>query len=123
MTDTTKQFKFTADPYIEIEVEVDLSLLTPEIAAEINSFWGDDDDRLYQCDGDVIATVARLFAARALKEIAADGGSFFTSDGLEAAHYTREILKQEGWPGGDWKGLRIVSADFAIPGFDDLEAA
>ena len=60
----------------EVLLEVDMSILTPELAAEINGFWNGAEARLRDQGGEVVQTVVRLFGARAIFCMQADGGAF-----------------------------------------------
>lgn len=103
------RFRITNHDGFEATIDADLSILTTELATEINTFWGGAEDRLRDQGGDVQKTVVRLFGARVLNEIAAEGGGDIDPHG--SAIYTRQLLDEEGWPGSDWKGLLMVRAE------------
>ena len=116
-----KQYVITAeDTEHEIKMTVDMDLLTPEMATEINTFWGDADWRLSQADGDVVQAVIRLFGQHAINKMLCEGGNDFSDEdvGLQVAE---DLLDEEGWPGKDWKGFLIRSACVALPSFDQIE--
>lgn len=109
----------------EVTLEVDPSILTLEMAAEINGFHGPAraKDRLSVQNNDLLATVARMFGACAIFCIAADGGADIGEGKTEAAvAYVKDTLSQEheGWPRYEELGIRIVSAFVGAPNYDDV---
>src|SRR3990167_5695986 len=61
----------------EVTLQVDLDVLTPALAAEINNFWSHPKDRLQAEDGDVVRAVVRMFGEAAIRHFMADGGASF----------------------------------------------
>ena len=62
----------------EVTLEVNHNRLTPEIATQINEFWGGWDDRLIaESSGDVVKTTIRLFGLRMIHMMLSQGGAFF----------------------------------------------
>ncbi|MGE3348162.1 MAG: DUF2528 family protein [Ramlibacter sp.] len=109
----------------EVTLEVDPAVLTLEMAAEINNFHGPimAELRLADQNGDLLATVARMFGACALFCMAADGGAQIEEGEAEAAAlYVNNTLVQEheGWPTYEELGIRIVSAYVAAPNYHDV---
>jgi hypothetical protein len=102
-------------------LEVDQDTLTVELATEINNFWGGASSRLQETDGDVRRAVVRLFAVRAFHHILADGG-YAGEDVRALTHYAMSVASEEGWPGLDELGIRIVSADVYAPDFHSIRA-
>lgn len=108
-----------------ITLEVDTEKLTPELATEINEFWGGADDRLQAEDGDVVRAVIRLYGARMMGLMLAVGG-VTVDDRIETSGpsiWTKEMHAEEGWPGADGTphgvlGIRVVEANVEAPGFD-----
>lgn len=121
-----KDFMVSAlDGEWQVVLEVDLDKLTVERAREHNLFWSGADFRVAAEDGDVVKAAVRNFGTRAIREIASDGGDWF-GDGTHSKHYTDQIHEEEGFGGGDgtphgWIGIRIVSAEVNVPGFNDCE--
>lgn len=110
----------------EVVLEVDMDILTEEKATLINGFWTSAEDRLDECDGNVRATVVRLFGQNAICTFLQDGG-VCTSKGSFLARISKDLRAEEGWGGeGDtpgtfgWCGIRVVSADVELPRFDDV---
>lgn len=111
----------------EVTLEVDLDRLTAERAELINSFWTSADDRLDEEGGDVVRTVIRLAGLEVMCEILEDGGADFgDADSWYCQKTTKALQDSEGWGGvveGDdfgWCGIRVVGAEIAQPGFEDL---
>lgn len=117
---------------MEVTLEVDFDTLTPEVAREINEFWGDDDCRLSQANGNVQLAVVRLFGLRMMYLMLETGGANFneTAKGLDgantAAYWSEKLRNEEGWGAEKegtrfgWCGIRLVAAEVAGPDFDDL---
>lgn len=111
----------------EVVLEVDMDILTEEKAALINNFWTSAEDRLDECDGNVRATVVRLFGQNAICTFLQDGGVCTSTDWV-LSRISKELRGEEGWGGeGDtpgtfgWCGIRVVSADVVLPSFDEME--
>lgn len=104
----------------DIVLEVDLDQLTIERATEINQFWGGDDDRLAEADGDVVRAVIKHAAKRLVYALLEQGGEV-VRDGEQSQIWTQQDLhNQEGWGGTDdgnpfgWCGIRLVRADVLV---------
>ncbi len=124
-----KAFKVTADWFSDASVtlRVDLGILTPELAAEINKFWGDARARLAAEDGDEVRTVARLFGAQAIRYFMSDGGASFGPDPSTAAprYWTQKVIdaQGEGWLSADGLGILIIAAEVDDVGYYDVDLA
>ncbi len=110
----------------QVTLEVNMDILTEEKATMINDFWTSAEDRLDECDGNVRATVVRLFGQNAICTFLQDGGVCTSSDWVLSRIF-KELRGEEGWGGeGDtpgtfgWCGIRVVSADVELPSFDDM---
>lgn len=99
-----KRYILNADD-VEIKVEVDASILTPELATEINEFYSDYDSRLARSDNDPVKAVL-LFAFPMLFNALCNGWNE-----VGAAKRFAEI---EGVP--EEHGITIV--EYIIPEFD-----
>lgn len=66
---------------MEVELEVDHDILTPERAAMINNFWSNNDGRESEAGGAVPAVI-RLFGACAINAMLAEGGADFGRHGV-----------------------------------------
>jgi len=126
---TLKTFKVSdwSDNF-SVVLEVDLDKLTPELADEVNTFWGGAEDRLESEEGDVVKAVIRLYGSTLIALLAADGGAYLSPNRVPGCceAWTQTMQNEEGWPGADGTphgalGIRLVQADVQIPGFDDLE--
>ncbi len=108
----------------EITVEVDHDILTKERATEINSFWGGDEHRLSDADGDVVRAVIKFAAQGWIYDLLEAGGVQVT-DGGQSRYWTEDRHNKEGWggvvEGSDfgWCGIRLVRADVDV----DLDLA
>ncbi|ADU99790.1 DUF2528 family protein [Alicycliphilus denitrificans] len=104
----------------EVTLQVDLDVLTPELAAEINGFWSGDDDRLRAEDGNVLLAVIRMFGQVAIRYLMADGGASFGPS--DDPYWTEQIIRDqgEGWP--DWQelGILVTAAEVSAVGYDDV---
>ena len=121
-----KTFAVTASWFNDAKVvlQVNQDVLTPELASEINSFWGDADSRLTDEDGDVVKTVVRLFGARAIACFMEQGGADFGEKrpGI-GKWWTQKVIDEqhEGWPDAENLGILITSCEVSSVGFDDVE--
>lgn len=114
----------------EVTLEVNHAVLTPERAKLINDFWTNSEDRLDQCDGDVVKTAIQLFGQEAICTFLRDGGaSFGPVPESVAKRQSAELRSGEGWGGEEggseygWCGMRVLVASVGLPCFDELELA
>ena len=119
-----KSFQITHDDdYHQVILQVDTTVLTPELAHEINSFWGGSKDRLALQCGNVVEAVVRLFGSACFVRLLQDGGAEFASDNKDAQRaITQRVidLEVEGWPDVDSLGILIASADVYSPEFNSV---
>lgn len=112
---TIKSFQITHDDdFHQVILRVDTAVLTPELAHDINAFWGGADDRLEQQGGDVVEAVVRLFGTQCIQRLLEEGGCEFASDDVDQQRrITQDVLQAEveGWPDIDGLGMLIASAD------------
>ena len=117
-------YRVAADSFSDAEVtlQVDLDVLTPALAAEINNFRSHPKDRLQAEDGDVVRAVVRMFGEAAIRHFMADGGASFGPCPWGDRQMTAKVLKAqvEGWPDIDGLGIGIVGAEVAAVGYDDV---
>lgn len=117
-------YRVAADFFSDAEVtlQVDLDVLTPALAAEINNFWSHPKDRLQAEDGDVVRAVVRMFGEAAIRHFMADGGASFGPCPWGDRQMTVEVLKAqvEGWPDIDGLGIGIVGAEVSAVGYHDV---
>lgn len=107
----------------EVLLEVDMAILTPELATEINNFWGSNLLRLEEQNGDIVQTVVRLFGARAILHIQADGGVDFSEGAADSSEFwTKQVLEaeHEGWPDPEHLGMWIVQAYVTAADYFDV---
>ena len=108
----------------EVTLQVDLDLLTTELATEINTFWSNADSRLAAEDEDVVRAVIRMFGARAISLAIEQGGWDFSNQayvvGLRTA---QDVIDSygEGWPSAEDLGISVIHAAADSVGFDDVE--
>jgi len=121
---THATYRVTADWFSDAEVtlQVDLDVLTPALAAEINKFWSSAEDRLQDEDGDVVRAVVRMFGAAAIRHFMDDGGASFGPRSEGDRYWTEEVFKAqvEGWPDLDGLGILILGAEVSAVGYDDV---
>ena len=121
---TLATYRVTADWFSDAEVtlQVNLDVLTPALAAEINQFWSSAEDRLQDEDGDVVRTVVRMFGAAAIRHFMDDGGASFGPHSEGDRYWTEQVLKAqaEGWPGLDGLGILILGAEVSAVGYHDV---
>lgn len=116
-----------------VTLEVDHSILTPERAEELNSFWSGAGEFARAEKGDVVRAVIR-HAGVTLINIMLDqsAGSFTeqTDDKMfdnPGPLWTKDLHDEDGWGGSEegtpfgWCGIRCVAGDVERPGFDDVE--
>jgi hypothetical protein len=112
----------------EIRLIVDYSILTAEMAAEINNFCGGAAIRMAEERQDVYRVVARSFGVLAMAHMLAEGGADFgakdkvgdRSAGSVWVDSTLEYVS-EGWPDASQLGITIVSAYVECPEFFSVE--
>lgn len=91
----------------DVTVEVDHDILTEERAAEINSFWSGDEERLSDEDGDVVRAVIKYAARMWIYDLLEAGGVYVTEGGqarywtehrhmMEAGAVLRKIRSSDG---------------------------
>jgi hypothetical protein len=118
-----KNFKITYGEE-EVVLAVDMAVLTPELATEINNFWGNSSNRLDEQDGDVVLTAVRLFGSAAIRHMLAEGGAGFGLHNAKfSSFWTAKVLELqcEGWPSAEGLGIRIVEACVDVPDFFSCE--
>ncbi|WP_395593052.1 DUF2528 family protein (plasmid) [Pseudomonas sp. B26140] len=116
-----------------VTLEVDHSILTPDRATELNSFWSGAQDFADAEDGDVVRAVIRLAGSTLIRIMLTQGGTDFTekTKGIfnmsPGPIWTKDLHDEEGWGGSEpdapfgWCGIRCVAASVETPGFDDME--
>lgn len=120
---------------MEVVLEVDHDILTPERAAEINNFWSNHDGREAEAQG-VVPAVIRLFGGCAINAMLAEGGAEFGEHQPESQRvWSEDLRSEEGW-GGEfdpahpptdgrkpygWCGIRVISACVETADFYSLE--
>lgn len=104
-----KRYRSTCDDSgIEVVLDVDHEVLTPQLATEINAFWTDADWRLQCAGGNPVMAVIRL-AAQALMYLLLED---LPGDTRSAMNAFREL---EGWPAEC--GITLVEFD-GVPDID-----
>jgi hypothetical protein len=109
-----RTFEFSAGLGLDVCVtlEVDLDVMTPELATEINNFWAGAADVLTAAGDDIIQAAARRAASRIL---------WLLLDTDDADSAMDEFNRQEGWPPNGEHGIRIVDFDLPSMSADDLD--
>ncbi|UCU93981.1 DUF2528 family protein [Hydrogenophaga taeniospiralis] len=119
-----KNFQVTSDDdFHQVCLRVDTAVLTPEMATQINTFWGGSEDRLDDQGGDVVLAVIRLFGAQCIRHLLEDGGAEFASnDAGQQQRITQGVLNAEGegWPDLESLGILVTSADVYVPEFNSV---
>ncbi|EPD41311.1 DUF2528 family protein [Delftia tsuruhatensis] len=112
----------TWDEYAQVTLQVDLDILTPALATEINQFWSDADWRLGKESGDVVRTVVRMFGHKAIVYMMGIGGAE-VSNLAGDDFWTRSVLSEddEGWPECKDLGILIIEASVGMCGYDEME--
>ncbi|WP_340569913.1 DUF2528 family protein [Stenotrophomonas sp. G106K1] len=96
---------------VEVTLDVDHRLLTPELAKDINEYWTDAEQRLEAADGDVVVAVIKM-AGAAFLGMVLDVRADLTEYGMQ-----KEFDKMEAWD-SEVCGIRLVDFD----GRPDLES-
>ena len=107
----------------EVTLQVDLDLLTTELATEINTFWSNADSRLASEDEDVVRAVIRMFGAGAISLAMEQGGWDFSNNSPVAGLRTaQDVIDSygEGWPKAEELGISVIHAAAYSVGFDDV---
>jgi hypothetical protein len=106
-----KRYRSTCDDSgIEVVLDVDHDVLTPELAREINAFWTDADWRLLCAGDNPVIAVIRL-AAQALMYLLLEDLPGDTRTAM------REFRALEGWPADC--GITLVEFD-GVPDIDSI---
>lgn len=117
-----KIFEAKASWYNDASVilEVDFDKLTPELATEINNFWGNSKYRLMDCGNDPVRAVIRLFASRFMAFAQREGGIDARDDDK---FWLKRFLEDqyEGWPKADELGIHVVVCNVESIGWDDVD--
>lgn len=100
-----KQYKLEDGMDLSLTLEIDTSIMTPELASDVNGFFVGASDILESADGDVIQAVARR-AAPAIWATLLDG--YIPEYALE------QLGQSEGWP--EKHGIRVI--DYDVPAMD-----
>ena len=121
-----KTYRVTASDFdwAEVVVEVNLDVLTPDLATEINGFWSGDEWRLNQVDGNPVLAAVRLFGASAISFFMNDGGADIVAhEERDRERWTGAVLDDlgEGWPGVQQLGIRIKRVSVNTVGYDEVE--
>lgn len=97
---------------ISVTVEVDLDLLTNQLAEEINNFWACADEVLAAAAGEIVLAAVRRAGPYLI-------GAVLEGKTIEGAQ--AELDEAEGWPTQGKHGIKII--DFEVPamGSADLE--
>jgi len=123
---TVKTYRVTA-PHCDdssVTLAVDLSILTPTLASEINNFWMDADYRLLLVAGDPVMAVVRLFGTRAINYLLTIGGADIVAQREEDRDWwTNSVLdaQVEGWPSYGSLGIKIIEAVVGGTHYDSVE--
>lgn len=102
MTDIRKYQVFQSFGEISVDITVDHDILTPELAEEINEFWGGAEDRVVAADGDVVMAVAKLIASRFMALL-------LESDSIPWAQ--GQLDSSEGYPPNGGHGVKLIDFD------------
>ena len=108
----------------EVTLQVDHDILTPELAKEINDFWGDANYRLAVTSHDVVHVVIRMFGARTISHAMEQGGWDFSNQAYAVGLRTaQDVIDRdgEGWPKAQELGISVIHAAVDCVGFDDVE--
>ena len=109
-----KKYELEDDSYNEVHLEVDHSVLTKEIATEINEFWSDADSRLSDCD-DVIKDVLKLVFCTIVGLMRHKGWDCINSRNAES--FTKDFQSEEGW---GQCGIKVTYVDIPQLDFADI---
>ncbi|MGB3393214.1 MAG: DUF2528 family protein [Stenotrophomonas sp.] len=103
-----RSFQIVTGMDLSIVLDIDTTILTPDIAHETARFWASKDEVLEASDGDDYQAVARHAAGRLWG---------YLINGYTESGAVRELHEQEGWC---WPGdsLGITIRDYEIPDFD-----
>ena len=109
-----RRFKLCAGLDVSITLDIDTSVMTEEMAAEVNAFWHGKEEVLRAAGGDVIQAVARRAAIPLLHTLLSGCNKRFV--------VVQTFADREGWP--QPTGISVV--DYEIPELDacslELEA-
>lgn len=109
----------------EVTLEVDHSILTPELAKEMNEFWSSANYRRSKEDGDDVRAVIRFAGMLLINIMLGQGGSEFTERtnnmgmGSPGPLWTKDLHDEEGFPSDS--GIRCVAASVSTSDYSDVE--
>lgn len=109
----------------EVTLEVDHSILTPELAKEVNEFWSSASYRRGEEDGDDVRAVVRFAGMILINMMLGQGGSEFTENGYNGGFgspgpdWTKDLHDEEGFPSDS--GIRCVAASVSTSDYSDVE--
>lgn len=109
----------------EVTLEVDHSILTPELAKEMNEFWSSAEWRRSEEDGDDVRAVIRFAGTILINMMLGQGGSSFIERtnnmgmGSPGPHWTKDLHDEEGF--GPDCGIRCVAASVSTSDYSDVE--
>jgi hypothetical protein len=118
-----KKFKVSDFSGDEVVIEVDLDVLSPSLAKEINGFFVFSDKRLELVDGDAVRAVLLMFGNDAVRYFLHDGGIWLSGPiGDDNVKVTKDVLDfiGEGWPDFENLGIVIFSACVHAPTIGDF---
>lgn len=109
-----------------VELAIDVEVLTPGHAEEINSRWSNADHRLKQVNGDAELAVAQLFGALVINHARYIGGWSFKQRPYEQGlAFAQQVIDSEGdgWPDAQELGIAVVGASVDQETFYTVTAA
>lgn len=109
-------------------LEVDHSVLTPELAQQINEFWTEHQARVDEEEGDHVRTVIRMAGDLVIGLMLESGWDvdFAISQIEQGKRWSEKFRDEEGWGAEDGTlysrcGIRVIAATVERPGFYSLE--
>mgnify|MGYP001285554386 CR=1 FL=1 len=118
-----KTFKFVYKTDLEhyfVDLKVDLSKFTKEVATQFNSFWVHAESRIKECNGDVFIAALRLYAAKCL-ELASFNYLIDASDMEKLFKEGRGSFDLEGFPPPSELGIEVTRVDNVMIWMDEME--
>mgnify|MGYP001774842078 CR=1 FL=1 len=118
-----KTFKFVYKTDLEhyyVDLKVDLSKFTKEVAQEFNSFWVHAEERIKESNNDVLLAALRLYASKCL-ELASYNRLIDGRDMENIFSKGRGSFELEGFPSPSELGIEVTRVDNIMIWMDEME--
>lgn len=109
-----------------VELAIDVEVLTPGHAEDVNALWHNAEHRQQAANGDAVLAVIRMFGAHAINHARYIGGWAFNHRPFEQGLiFAQQVIDSAGerWPDAQELGLAVIGAGVAQETFYTVSAA